>query len=65
MSSMLVWNVVADMWNRKALMLWEIQRGDLSLKDFKSFFDNETLLVNNPILSREATTEYVGTQGKS
>ena len=65
MSSMLVWNVVADMWNRKALMLWEIQKGDLSLKDFKSFFDNETLLVNNPILSREATTEYVGTQGKS
>ena len=65
MSSMLVWNVVADMWNRKALMLWEIQKGDLSLKDFKSFFDNDTLLVNNPILSREATTEYVGTQGKS
>ena len=29
------------------------------------FFDEETVLVNNPIFSREAITAYVRTQEKS
>ena len=58
-------NGVADRWNRKALMLRRSQQREPSLKDFIEFFDEETVLVNNPIFSREAITAYVGTQEKS
>ena len=56
---------VADMWNRKALILQRSQQREPSLKDFIEFFDEETVLVNNPIFSREAITAYFGTQEKS
>ena len=59
-------NDVADTWNRKALMLRRSQQREPSLKDFIEFFDEETVLVvNYPIISREALTAYVGTQEKS
>ena len=43
-------------------MLRRSQQRELSLKGFIEFFDGETLLVNDPIFSREAITAYVGTQ---
>ena len=55
----------ADRWKRKALMLWKNQQREPSLKDFIEFCDEETVLVNNPILLREAITAYVGNQEKS
>ena len=58
-------NGIADRWNRKALMLRKIQQRESSLRDFIEFFDEETVLVNVPIFSREAITAYVGTQEKS
>ena len=36
-----------------------------SLKDFIEFFDDEKVLVNNPIFLRDAITAYIGTQKKS
>ena len=57
-------NSVADRWNRKAMMLQRSQQKESSLKDFIEFFDEETVLVNDPIFSREAITAYVGTQEK-
>ena len=44
-------NGVADSWNRKALMLQTSQQREPSLKDFIEFFDGETVLVNDSILS--------------
>ena len=58
-------NGVVDRWNRKALMLRRSQQRELSLKDFIEFFDEETVLINNFIFSREAITAYDGTQEKS
>ena len=58
-------NGVADRWNRKALMLQRSQQRESSLKDFIEFFDEETVLVNDPIFLREAITAYFGTQEKS
>ena len=55
-------NSVADRWNGKALMLRRIQQREPSLKDFIEFFDEETVLFNDPIFSREAITTYFGTQ---
>ena len=58
-------NSVADRWNRKTLMLRKSQQREQSVKDFTEFFDEETVLVNNPIFLREAINAYVGTQEKS
>ena len=58
-------NGVADRCNRKALVLKRSQQREPSLKDFIEFFDEETVLVNNPIFSRETITAYVGTKEKS
>ena len=49
-------NGVADRWNRKALMLRRSEQSEPSLKDFIEFLDEETVLVNGPIFSREAIT---------
>ena len=46
-------------------MLQRHQQRKPSLTDITEFFDEETLLVNDPIFSREAITGYVGTQEKS
>ena len=58
-------NGVADTWNRKSLMLRRSKQSGPPLKDFIEFFEEEIILVNDPIFSREAITAYVGTQGKS
>ena len=42
-------NDVAGRWNRKVLMLRRSQQKESSLKDFIEFFDEETILVNDPI----------------
>ena len=58
-------NGVTDRWNRKRLMLQRSQQKEPSLKDFIELFDEESVLVNDPIFSREAITAYVGNQEKS
>ena len=58
-------NGVTDRWNRKTLMLQRSQQKEPSLKDFIELFDEESVLVNDPIFSREAITAYVGNQEKS
>ena len=58
-------NGIADRWNRKVLMLRRSQQRKPSLKYFIEFFNEETVLVNDPVFLREAITTYVGTQEKS
>ena len=43
-------------------MLQRSQHRAPSLKNFIEFFDEETVLVSDPIFSREAITAYVGTR---
>ena len=42
-------NGVLDKWNRKVLMLRRSQQREPSLKDFIELFDEEIVLVNDPI----------------
>ena len=42
-------NGVLDKWNRKVLMLRRSQQRKPSLKDFIELFDEEIVLVNDPI----------------
>ena len=58
-------NGIVDRWKRKALIVRKIQQREPSLKDFIGFFDEETVLVNDPMFLREAITAYVGNQEKS
>ena len=58
-------NGVVDRWKRKALIVRKIQQREPSLKDFIGFFDEKTVLVNDPMFLREAITAYVGNQEKS
>ena len=51
---------VADGWIRKTLSFQRNSSRKPYLNDFISLFDEETFLVNDPVFSRGAISEYVG-----
>ena len=48
-----------DKWSRKALTIRQYQRREPELSDFIKFVDNETLIVSNPLFSKDAVDEYL------
>ena len=56
-------NGVADTWNRKSLMLRRSKQSGPPLKDFIEFFEEEIILVNDPIFSREAKLHMLELKG--
>ena len=49
---------MADRWNRKALSFQRNSQGELCLKEFILFFDEESAYVNDPVFSREGISKY-------
>ena len=48
-----------DRWNRKVQSIRRSYGRETYLSDFYGFMNEETILVNSPIFSREAVQEYV------
>ena len=52
--------VLMDRWNRKVQNIRRRELREPDLTDFVQFMEEETLLMNNPLFSREAFHEYAG-----
>ena len=48
-----------DKWSRKVLLIRRNQKRDLELADFIKFVNDENMIVNNPVFSREAVEQYI------
>ena len=48
-----------DKWSRKVLTIRQHQRREPELSDFIKCIDNETLIVRNPLFSKDAVDEYL------
>ena len=53
-----------DRWNRKIQNIRRRELREPDLTDFVCFVEEETLLMNDPLLSREALREYAGQKEK-
>ena len=54
-----------DRWNRKVQNIRRRGLREPDLADFVQFVEEETLLMNGPLLLREALHEYAGQKEKS
>ena len=56
--------VLMDRWNRKVQNIRRRESREPDLIDFVQFVEEETLLMNDPLFSREALCEYAGQKEK-
>ena len=48
-----------DKWSRKVLLIRRNQKRDPELADFIKFVNDENMIVNDPVFSREAVEQYI------
>ena len=48
-----------DKWSRRVLLIRRNQKRDPELADFIKFVNDENMIVNDPVFSREAVEQYI------